>query len=219
MKILGCEFPDSLLYDVPNSTWVRREKDLVRVGVTSVIAWSSGTFSTVSLGHVGQQTRKGGIIGSVEGSKHFDVVRSPVAGTISEVNHALESTPRLLNSEPYDRGWFAELEPSDLGELDALGRLPGSARRIEDVLRTRGARCFARFPDLELFEIGVECAAVFVQLNQTLAGTEPGTVVHVVSDDPTAEVEMERWANETKNELLESRAEGNIRHFIVTKAS
>jgi TusA-related sulfurtransferase len=42
-------------------------------------------------------------------------------------------------------------------------------------------------------------------------------VVHVVSDDPTADIEMERWADETGQEILKSRKEGNLIHFIVKK--
>jgi TusA-related sulfurtransferase len=44
-----------------------------------------------------------------------------------------------------------------------------------------------------------------------------GEIVHVVSDDPTADIEMVRWSDETGQEVLESREEGNLMHFIVKK--
>jgi TusA-related sulfurtransferase len=78
-------------------------------------------------------------------------------------------------------------------------------------------RCFKAYPDHEMFEIGVECAAVIVRLNELMETSEKGVVVHVVSDDPTAYVEMERWVDQTNNELVDWRTEGNLFHFIVRK--
>jgi TusA-related sulfurtransferase len=91
----------------------------------------------------------------------------------------------------------------------------------KEALRARIAelkvRCFAEFPDQEMFEIGVECSAVIVKLNDTLAGLPSGTVVHLVSDDPTSDIEVERWKGDTGNDLLDSLREGNLHHFVVRK--
>jgi len=78
-------------------------------------------------------------------------------------------------------------------------------------------RCFSEFPDHEMFEIGTECSAVLVRLDELLSGSPAGTVVHLVSDDPTSEVEMIRWSDRSGNELLESRREGNLVHYVVKK--
>ena len=56
-----------------------------------------------------------------------------------------------------------------------------------------------------------------VRLNELLKPCKVNEVVHVVSDDPTADIEMERWADETGQEILKSRKEGNLIHFIVKK--
>jgi TusA-related sulfurtransferase len=42
-------------------------------------------------------------------------------------------------------------------------------------------------------------------------------VIHVVSDDVTADIEMERWSDQTGQAVLESRKEGKLTHFIVKK--
>jgi TusA-related sulfurtransferase len=68
-----------------------------------------------------------------------------------------------------------------------------------------------------MWEIGVECAAVLVRLNELIQRSSFNEVVHVVSDDPTADIEMARWSDETGQELLESRNEGKLMHFIVRK--
>jgi TusA-related sulfurtransferase len=44
-----------------------------------------------------------------------------------------------------------------------------------------------------------------------------GNIVHVVSDDTSADLEMIRWSEERGQNLLEIRKEGNLYHFIVKK--
>jgi len=77
--------------------------------------------------------------------------------------------------------------------------------------------CYAALPDYELFEIGTECAAVLVKLNELLARIEAGDVVHLVSDDWTAPVEMQNWSSMTGQPIIETRREGNLYHFLIRK--
>jgi glycine cleavage system H protein len=84
-------------------------------------------------------------------------------------------------------------------------------------IRELRVRCFKAFPDYEMWEIGVECAGVLVRLNDLMGQSSLNEVVHVVSDDPTADIEMVRWSDETGQQLLESRKEGKLMHFIVRK--
>jgi TusA-related sulfurtransferase len=66
-----------------------------------------------------------------------------------------------------------------------------------------------------MVEIGTECAAVLVRLNELMDNLPQGDIVHVVSDDPTAYVEMVRWAEQTGHGLIDWRKEENLFHFIV----
>ena len=68
-----------------------------------------------------------------------------------------------------------------------------------------------------MFEIGIECAATLTKLDELVGKIDVGNVVHVVSDDTSADIEMVRWAEETGQNLLEFRKEGNLYHFIVKK--
>jgi len=217
MKIDHCEFPDELLYDVELGTWGRLRDETLRVGLTSLLSWSFGTFSAITFKGVGTEVSRGRVMGSVEGSGHFDVVRSPVSGTISRINALLAARPELLNRDPYGKGWFAEIKVGKTEDLGSLQRLPDAEPLIARELRERHVHCFAAFPDYEMSDIGVECAAVIVELNELLSNSSTGTVVHVISDDSSAEVEMERWSDQTGNALLEYRKDGNMHHFIVRK--
>ena len=217
LKIDHCEFPDGLLYDIERGTWVDPRGGVVRVGITSLLSWSFGVFSAITFRSLGTPLVRGQVMGTLEGSRHFDVFRSPVAGTLAAVNERLVEDPGLLNRDPYGEAWFAEIEIKDAAELDAMGRLPQAVARIAQLLKERHVRCFAAFPDFEMFDMGVECQAVLVELNELMGRSTPGTVVHVVSDDSSAEIEMQRWSDETGNSVLEQRTEGNLHHFIVRK--
>jgi glycine cleavage system H protein len=44
----------------------------------------------------------------------------PVAGTITEVNPALEGSPELVNSDPYGEGWMVKMTVENVADVDAL---------------------------------------------------------------------------------------------------
>jgi glycine cleavage system H protein len=44
----------------------------------------------------------------------------PVDGEVIEVNAALEDTPELVNSEPFEGGWMIRVKISDPSQLDDL---------------------------------------------------------------------------------------------------
>jgi glycine cleavage system H protein len=217
MKIGNCEFPIDLYYDVEQGTWGRLREGVLRLGLTSLLTWPSGAFSSVTFKEVGTAVGKGQVVGSVEGSRNFGVVRSPISGTISLTNVRLIKEPLLLNKDPYGEGWFVEINVDNSDDLQDLKRLPEAEPAIARALEERNVRCFAEFPDYEMFDAGVECAAILVKLNELLANSEPRSVVHIISDDRGADVEMVRWAEQTGNALLESRKIGDFYHFIVRK--
>jgi len=207
------------LYDLENIVWIRNVRAaVVRLGVTSVHAALAGRLNEVKFKPLGTKLVKGQSVATIESVKYFGVVRTPLSGKLIAVNSRLEGQPKLANDFPYSEGWFAEIaENPDNGGLESLVEPKEAIDRIKAQIRDLRVRCFVAYPDYEMWEIGVECAAVLVRLNELLEGCKVNDVVHVVSDDPTADIEMERWADETGHEVLESRNEGNLMHFIVKK--
>lgn len=216
LKIGDCDYPDSLLYDVEAGTWAKEEQGKFRLGPAPQLSWISGGFTSVSFKSVGSRVGAGKRLGSVEGPRHFDVIGSPFDCIISEVNRELLTNPRLANKDPFGAGWFIVVERA--GGPSRLKALAEAADSISFIIRQLGVHCFAEFPDAEMFEIGVECSAVVVRLNEHLAKASSGTIVHIVSDDPTSDIEMARWQDQTGNRVLESRREGSLHHFIVKKS-
>ena len=58
--------------------------------------------------------------GVVESVKTASDIYSPLVGTITAVNDALEDTPELINDSPYDDGWIFELKLGEEADLDSL---------------------------------------------------------------------------------------------------
>lgn len=219
MQIDYCEFPDDMLYDLENRVWVKfDERKLAKVGITSVHAAMAGRLTKVDFKPISSTLLAGQSIATIESVKYFGAVRTPLTGKLLEVNRELELTPKTANDHPYDAGWFALIEPGRLSEESRLLITPLVAQeRLRSQIRELRVRCFKAFPDHEMWEIGVECAAVLVRLNDLIEQISLKEVVHVVSDDPTADIEMARWSDETGQQLLESRQEGKLMHFIVRK--
>jgi len=214
-----CRFADDVLYDTESNTWVRFEQDgTARVGIDSVLAWLGGPITSVSFKTIGTVVAKGKGLGAIESPRHFDTVRSPISGKILGINEAVAGNPLLLNHDPYGKGWFARIEPTKKEQELSMVKAPAAARGyLQTRINELKIRCFAEFPDYEMFEIGTECSAVLVRLDELFASSPAGTVVHLVSDDPTSEVEMMRWSERTGNEVLETRREGTLVHYVVKK--
>ena len=220
LQIEYCDFPEDALYDLENNVWVRLQgQKLVILGITSVHAALAGKLVKIQIKPVGTSLRGGQSVATVESVKYFGVVRTPVSGILTERNSTLEKRPKLANDSPYADGWFVKIESSLLpDEIKSLRDLSGAQQAIRDQISELRVRCFKAFPDYEMWEIGVECAAVLVKLNEIIERCAVNEVIHVISDDRTADIEMERWSDQTGQAILESRKEGKLTHFIVKKA-
>jgi glycine cleavage system H protein len=219
MEIENCVFPDNLYYDLDNLVWIRREADNVLViGITSILSVLAGKISAITFKEVNTVIDKGKSVGTIESGRFFGAIRTPVAGRIIAINHELLSRPKQANDSPYGNGWFIVLDPSSGNDITKdLKSLPEGSEEIRVLIRRLRVKCYSALPDFEMFEIGVECAATLSKLDDLISGIESGQVIHVVSDDPTADIEMTRWSEQTGQQLVETRKEDNLLHFIVRK--
>ena len=217
MKIGNCSFPEDLLYDAENFIWISNKEKSVTIGITAIMASIAGRLSSIKLKPVGTKLEKGKSCGTLESAKYFGVVRTPVSGIIVQVNKSLMNKPKLANDFPYAEGWFVKIELSDMEDLKALETIENCHDKMSIAIQKLRVRCFAAFPDHEMFEIGVECSATLAKLDELIEKIPAGEVIHLVSDDPTADLEMSRWSEERGQSLLEIKKEGNLLHFIVKK--
>ncbi len=217
-KIAECEFPDDLLYDPEGLTWAREEAVEVAIGITTIQAAVAGKLTSVTARPVGGEYARGRVIGTLESGKYFGTVKTPVGGILIALNERVLEKPKLLSESPYREGWFARLRPTNwTANREALLPIERARGLLEKQIEALHVRCFAAFPDYDMYEIGTECAAVLVRLNELMSRMEVGEVVHIVSDDWTAPMEMERWSAETGQPVVDARKEGNLYHFLVRK--
>lgn len=102
--------------------WARVEEDgTVTVGISDHAQESLGDVVYVESPEVGTEVSAGDQAGVVESVKAASDIYSPISGEVIAVNEQLEGEPEVVNSSPYDDGWFFKVKPSDLDELaDAL---------------------------------------------------------------------------------------------------
>jgi glycine cleavage system H protein len=226
VKIDYCLFPEGFLYDLENFVWMKEDNTnsvsspkKFTVGVTPILASMAGKFTKIKLKPVGTDIEKGKSIGSIESVRYFGIARSPIGGKILEVNKNLPANPKLANDFPYENGWLVKMETNAISQSDMgdLKMVEDCQEQIKSIMEKLHVRCFAAFPDHQMFEIGVECAATLTKLGELVSKIQLGDVVHLVSDDNSADFEMIRWSEETGQQLLETRKEGNLFHFIVKK--
>jgi len=219
LEIDHCVFPDDLLYDLENNTWLRVEENgEVTVGVTSVLPAIAGKLTLARLKSAEVAIQRGQSLGTLESLKFVGPIPSPVSGILLKTNGLIVDRPRLINDSPYEEGWIASLKPSHLAlERILLSKGSESKTLLIKKIAEFHVRCFKAFPDHEMSEIGTECSAVLIRLNDLLTTIPAGEVVHLVSDDQTAYVEMVAWSERTGQNLLDWRKEGNLFHFIVKK--
>ena len=220
MEINHCIFPGDILYDTENFVWadIEHDKRKANIGITSILGYISGKLSAIKLRQVGSYIERGKSFGTLESPRYFGVARAPISGRIIEVNHAVIDQPKLANDLPYTEGWFAKMEISNIEEeIRNLQPIENCYENMANLIRKHHIICFSAFPDYEIFQIGVECAATLAKLDELLEKITNGNTVHLVSDDITADLEMIRWSDQTGQSLLETRKEGNLFHFIVKK--
>jgi glycine cleavage system H protein len=219
MKIDSCIFPEGLLYDIENFVWADvKATKVVTIGITTLLSSISGRLSTIKLKDVGTEIEKGKGLATIESNKYFGVVRAPFTGRIVEVNEFIRQKPKLVNDFPYSYGWFVKMEPLSIDKyLVNLQPIENCHDKVKALINELHIQCFVAYPDYEMYEIGVECAATLTKLDELISKIEIGEIIHLVSDDKTADLEMIRWSQESGQSILEVRPEENLLHFIVKK--
>lgn len=115
-------YPENLKYTSEHE-WVRTPGEgegTVRVGITEFAQDALGDIVYVSLPQVGDQLTAGETCGELESTKSVSDIYAPVTGEVVATNGALDSTPELVNSDPYEAGWLFEVTLADAGQVDGL---------------------------------------------------------------------------------------------------
>ncbi|RFM29881.1 glycine cleavage system protein GcvH [Deminuibacter soli] len=90
------------------------------IGITEFAQRELGDIVYVDVPTVGKTLAAEEVFGTVEAVKTVSDLFLPVAGTINEVNEALNGSPELVNTDPYGEGWMVKLTLSNPADLDGL---------------------------------------------------------------------------------------------------
>ncbi|MEN8169785.1 MAG: glycine cleavage system protein GcvH [Pseudomonadota bacterium] len=122
--------PQELKYSKSHE-WVRQEEDgSVTVGISDHAQGLLGDMVFVELPEIDREMGVEEECAVVESVKAASDVYSPVAGTVTEVNAAVEDSPELVNQDPYGEGWLFKLR--DVSGLDDLLDADAYAATVEE---------------------------------------------------------------------------------------
>ena len=115
------ETPSDLKF-LDSHEWIKEDEDTVTVGISDHAQNELGEVVFVELPAIGDEFVSGDEAAVVESVKAASEVYTPISGEVIEVNEALEENPELINTSPYEEGWFFKLKISDenLGSIDSL---------------------------------------------------------------------------------------------------
>ena len=122
-------FPKELKY-TKDHEWVKIENDIAVIGITEFAQRELGDIVYVEVETIGESISAGEVFGTVEAVKTVSDLFMPVSGEILEFNEELESSPELVNSDPYTAGWMVKVRiegdlPDDLMYAEANKELIG----------------------------------------------------------------------------------------------
>jgi glycine cleavage system H protein len=104
--------PETLKY-TKDHEWVSIEGNIATVGITDFAQGELGDIVYVEIETVEEQLEDEAVFGTVEAVKTVSDLFMPLAGTVVEMNEALEDTPELVNTDPYGAGWMIKIELED----------------------------------------------------------------------------------------------------------
>jgi glycine cleavage system H protein len=120
-KEAGMDF-DKMRFSAEHE-WVRPTEgsnDEVVIGITEYAAGELGDIVFVELPEVGAEIQESESVGTIEAVKTVADIYAPVSGTVTDVNREIEDKPDIVNSSPYEAGWFFKIALSDPAGLEKL---------------------------------------------------------------------------------------------------
>jgi glycine cleavage system H protein len=111
--------PAELKYTAEHE-WIRVEGDEIVVGVTEFAQGELGDVVFIEIETEGETLSIGDTFGTIEAVKTVSDLYMPVDGEVVKVNPALEDTPELVNSEPFEGGWMIRIKMDNPSQLDGL---------------------------------------------------------------------------------------------------
>ena len=112
-------FPEYLKY-ADTHEYIKREGDLIRIGVSEFAIDQLGDIVFVELAEKGAVLKKGDTFGTIESVKAVEEVLLPFSGVIIDRNEELIDNPEILQNDPINSGWLIIFKPNEDFSLNDL---------------------------------------------------------------------------------------------------
>ncbi len=112
-------FPANLKY-TKDHEWVLLNEDTATIGITEFAQHELGDIVYVDINTKGKALSSEDVFGTVEAVKTVSDLFLPAAGTVTEINPALEANPELVNTDPYGEGWMIKMKVDNIADIESL---------------------------------------------------------------------------------------------------
>ena len=113
------KIPRDLAY-TKDHEWIRVIDNILTIGITDFAQGELGDIIFVEFPEIGEEFQKDDPFGTIEAVKTVADIFAPVQGKISEINHNIENSPEIINSDPYGDGWLVKIEITEHMVSDRL---------------------------------------------------------------------------------------------------
>ena len=113
--------------------WVEIDGDEATIGISEYAVNELGDITYVELPAEDEDLIVGDVLGVVESVKTSADIYSPISGTVSAVNDALDDDPGLLNESPEEKGWICKIINFENAELDDMMNEAAYAKYLREL--------------------------------------------------------------------------------------
>ena len=100
--------------------WLNLQEHIATVGITDYAQDQLGDIVFIEMPQVSTKIAASESFGAIEAVKTVADLYAPVSGEVIEINDKLDSSPDLVNSDPYIEGWMVKLKIDNNDEINEL---------------------------------------------------------------------------------------------------
>ena len=100
--------------------WLNLQEHIATVGITDYAQDQLGDIVFIEMPQVSTKIAASESFGAIEAVKTVADLYAPVSGEVIEINDKLDSSPDLVNSDPYIEGWIVKLKIDNNDEINEL---------------------------------------------------------------------------------------------------
>ena len=100
--------------------WIRIDGNTATIGITDFAQGELGDIVYIDIDSIGNDLDDNEIFGTVEAVKTVSDLFMPIKGKVLEINSDIESTPEIVNEDPYGKGWIIKIEIPEEQDISNL---------------------------------------------------------------------------------------------------